>query len=339
MNNPNIVVIGATGTVGTIFLDLLEKRNFPIGNIKVCASPKSVGKKIRFNGLDLLVEEVTDDIFDDADFAFVSASTEVSRNIVPIAANRGSIVIDDSSAFRMQKNVPLVIPEVNANDLKIHENIVAIPNCSTTQMVMALYPLHVKNPIKRVVADTYQSVSGTGGNAMKELEQQTDQINNGLTTSPDVYPHEIGYNVIPHIEGFLEDGYTKEERKMVEETQKIMHANNLAVSATCVRVPVFVSHSESLHIEFSQSMEVDTVKELLSNFPGVSVIDNPEQNLYPLARNSAGSDEVYVGRIRKDISTPNGIAMWVVSDNLRKGAATNAIQIAEEILAQNLLHT
>ena len=309
MDNPNIVVIGATGTVGTIFLDLLEKRNFPIGNIKVCASPKSVGKKIRFNGLDLLVEEVTDDIFDDADFAFVSASTEVSRNIVPIAANRGSIVIDDSS------------------------------NCSTTQMVMALYPLHVKNPIKRVVADTYQSVSGTGGNAMKELEQQTDQINNGLTTSPDVYPHEIGYNVIPHIEGFLDDGYTKEERKMVEETQKIMHADNLAVSATCVRVPVFVSHSESLHIEFSQSMEVDTVKELLSNFPGVSVIDNPEQNLYPLARNSAGSDEVYVGRIRKDISTPNGIAMWVVSDNLRKGAATNAIQIAEEILAQNLLHT
>ena len=225
--------------------------------------------------MDLLVEEVTDDIFDDADFAFVSASTEVSRNIVPIAANRGSIVIDDSSAFRMQKNVPLVIPEVNANDLKNHENIVAIPNCSTTQMVMALYPLHVKNPIKRVVADTYQSVSGTGGNAMKELEQQTDQINNGLTTSPDVYPHEIGYNVIPHIEGFLEDGYTKEERKMVEETQKIMHADNLAVSATCVRVPVFVSHSESLHIEFSQSMEVDTVKELLSNFPGVSVIDNP----------------------------------------------------------------
>ena len=182
-------------------------------------------------------------------------------------------------------------------------------------------------------------MSGTGGNAMKELEQQTDQINNGLTTSPDVYPHEIGYNVIPHIEGFLDDGYTKEERKMVEETQKIMHADNLAVSATCVRVPVFVSHSESLHIEFSQSMEVDTVKELLSNFPGVSVIDNPEQNLYPLARNSAGSDEVYVGRIRKDISTPNGIAMWVVSDNLRKGAATNAIQIAEEILAQNLLHT
>ena len=160
-----------------------------------------------------------------------------------------------------------------------------------------------------------------------------------MTTSPDVYPHEIGYNVIPHIEGFLDDGYTKEERKMVEETQKIMHADNLAVSATCVRVPVFVSHSESLHIEFSQSMEVDTVKELLSNFPGVSVIDNPEQNLYPLARNSAGSDEVYVGRIRKDISTPNGIAMWVVSDNLRKGAATNAIQIAEEILAQNLLHT
>ena len=239
----------------------------------------------------------------------------------------------------MQKNVPLVIPEVNANDLKNHEKIVAIPNCSTTQMVMALYPLHVKNSIKRVVADTYQSVSGTGGNAMKELEQQTDQINNGLKTSPNVYPHEIGYNVIPHIEGFLEDGYTKEERKMVEETQKIMHAENLAVSATCVRVPVFVSHSESLHIEFTQSMEVDTVKELLSNFPGVSVIDNPEQNLYPLARNSAGSDEVYIGRIRKDISNPNGIAMWVVSDNLRKGAATNAIQIAEEILAQNLLHT
>ena len=339
MKNPNIVVIGATGTVGTIFLDLLEKRNFPIGNIKVCASPKSIGKSIRFNGSDLVVEEVTENIFDDADFAFVSASTDVSRNIVPIAASRGAIVIDDSSAFRMEKNVPLVIPEVNANDLKNHENIVAIPNCSTTQMVMALYPLHVRNSIKRVVADTYQSVSGTGGNAMKELEQQTNQINNGLKTSPTVYPHEIGYNVIPHIEGFLDDGYTKEERKMVEETQKIMHADNLAVSATCVRVPVFVSHSESLHIEFSQSMEVDTVKELLSNFPGVSVIDNPEQNLYPLARNSAGSDEVYVGRIRKDISNPNGIVMWVVSDNLRKGPATNAIQIAEEILAQNLLHT
>ena len=339
MSNPNIVVIGATGTVGTIFLDLLQKRNFPIGDIKVCASPRSIGKKIQFNGMDLVVEKASENIFDNADFAFISASTDVSRNIVPVAANHGAIVIDDSSAFRMQKNVPLVIPEVNANDLKNHNNIVAIPNCSTTQMVMALYPLHIKNAIKRVVVDTYQSVSGTGGNAMRELEEQTAQINNGESPQPSIYPHEIAYNVIPHIEGFLEDGYTKEERKMVEETQKIMHADNLAVSATCVRVPVFISHSESLHIEFDKPMNIDTVKQLLSDFPGVTVIDDPEQNIYPLARASAGSDEVYVGRIRKDVSHPNGVVMWVVSDNLRKGAATNAIQIAEEILSQNLLHT
>ena len=339
MSNPNIVVIGATGTVGTIFLDLLQKRNFPIGDIKVCASPRSIGKKIQFNGMDLVVEKASENIFDNADFAFISASTDVSRNIVPVAANHGAIVIDDSSAFRMEKNVPLVIPEVNANDLKNHNNIVAIPNCSTTQMVMALYPLHIKNAIKRVVVDTYQSVSGTGGNAMRELEEQTAQINNGESPQPSIYPHEIAYNVIPHIEGFLEDGYTKEERKMVEETQKIMHADNLAVSATCVRVPVFISHSESLHIEFDKPMNIDTVKQLLSDFPGVTVIDDPEQNIYPLARASAGSDEVYVGRIRKDVSHPNGVVMWVVSDNLRKGAATNAIQIAEEILSQNLLHT
>jgi aspartate-semialdehyde dehydrogenase len=339
MSNPNIIVIGATGTVGTIFLDLLQKRNFPIGDIKVCASPRSIGKKIQFNGMDLVVEEATENIFDNADFAFISASTDVSRNIVPVAASHGAIVIDDSSAFRMEKNVPLVIPEVNANDLRNHNNIVAIPNCSTTQMVMALYPLHIKNAIKRVVVDTYQSVSGTGGNAMRELEEQTAQINNGESPQPSVYPHEIGYNVIPHIEDFLEDGYTKEERKMVEETQKIMHADNLAVSATCVRVPVFISHSESLHIEFDKPMNIDTAKQLLSDFPGVTVIDDPEQNIYPLARASAGSDQVYVGRIRKDVSHPNGVVMWVVSDNLRKGAATNAIQIAEEILSQNLLHT
>jgi len=339
MSNPNIIVIGATGTVGTIFLDLLQKRNFPIGDIKVCASPRSIGKKIQFNGMDLVVEEATENIFDNADFAFISASTDVSRNIVPVAASHGAIVIDDSSAFRMEKNVPLVIPEVNANDLRNHNNIVAIPNCSTTQMVMALYPLHIKNTIKRVVVDTYQSVSGTGGNAMRELEEQTAQINNGESPQPSVYPHEIGYNVIPHIEDFLEDGYTKEERKMVEETQKIMHADNLAVSATCVRVPVFISHSESLHIEFDKPMNIDTAKQLLSDFPGVTVIDDPEQNIYPLARASAGSDQVYVGRIRKDVSHPNGVVMWVVSDNLRKGAATNAIQIAEEILSQNLLHT
>ena len=339
MSNPNIVVIGATGTVGTIFLDLLQKRNFPIGDIKVCASPRSIGKKIQFNGMDLVVEEASENIFDNANFAFISASTDVSRNIVPVAASHGAIVIDDSSAFRMEKNVPLVIPEVNANDLKNHNNIVAIPNCSTTQMVMALYPLHIKNTIKRVVVDTYQSVSGTGGNAMRELEEQTAQINNGESPQPSVYPHEIGYNVIPHIEDFLEDGYTKEERKMVEETQKIMHADNLTVSATCVRVPVFISHSESLHIEFAKPMNIDTVKQLLSDFPGVTVIDDPEKNIYPLARASAGSDQVYVGRIRKDVSHPNGVVMWVVSDNLRKGAATNAIQIAEEILSQNLLHT
>ena len=241
-------------------------------------------------------------------------------------------MIDGSAAFRMEPHVPLVVPEVNAGDIDGHQGILAIPNCSTTQMVMALYPLHRVNPIKRVVVDTYQSVSGTGNAAVEELHQQARQVLDAGPVRPEQYPHQIAFNVLPHIEPFLDNGYTREEWKMREETRKIMRAPNIALSATCVRVPVAVAHSEAVHVEFERPMGVGEARELLAAFPGVVVVDDPPSNTYPMPVNAAGRDEVFVGRIRQDASHPNGLAMWVVSDNLRKGAATNAVQIAEEVV-------
>jgi aspartate-semialdehyde dehydrogenase len=338
MNKVNVVVVGATGTVGTVFLRIAEDRNLPIDQLRLCASQKSIGKKLFFKGDQIEVEEAKPEIFTDADLVFISASGSVSREIAPLAVEAGAIVIDDSSAFRMDQDVPLVVPEINSEDLIEHKGITSIPNCSTTPLVMALYPLHYVNPVKRIIADTYQSVSGTGGGAMGELRKQSQAIlETGKAPLPEVYPHQIAFNVLPQVEHFLQNGYTNEEQKMVEETRKIMHAPGLMVSATCVRVPVYVSHSIAVHVEFEYAMSPVEARELMSSFSGLTVLDNPESSEYPLPWDVEGKDDVFVGRVRSDVSNPNGLAMWLVSDNLRKGAALNAIQIAEEIISRGLL--
>ena len=332
-----VAVIGATGAVGSVFLRILEERNFPASSIRLCASRRSIGKKLRVDGQELTVEEATPQLLSEVDIAFISASGDVSRELAPIAVQQGALVIDDSSVFRMDADVPLVVPEVNADDLRDHNGIVAIPNCSTTPLVMVLKPLNDVNPVRRVIADTYQSVSGTGAAAVEELRVQSGQVLEGRATEPTEYPHQIAFNALPHIEPFQENGYTREEMKMLNETRKILHTPDLAVSATCIRVPVMVSHSEALHIEFTDPISPAEVRNILSGFPGVSVLDDPQSNVYPMPIKAEGKDEVLVGRIRQDISHPNGIAMWIVSDNLRKGAALNALQIAEEVLSRKLL--
>ncbi|MCZ6891230.1 MAG: aspartate-semialdehyde dehydrogenase [Chloroflexi bacterium] len=338
MRKTNVVVVGATGMVGQVFLRIAEERRFPVDRLRLSASPRSIGKRLLFNGDEVEVEETNAAIFRDADFVFISASGAVSRQLAPLAVEAGAVVIDDSSAFRMDPQVPLVVPEINGDDLVGHKGLTSIPNCSTTPMVMALHPLHRVNPVKRIIADTYQSVSGTGGGAMAELREQSRALlETGESPPPEVYPHRIAFNVLPQVEHFLENGYTNEERKMAEETRKIMHAPEIAVSATCVRVPVYVSHSVAIHAEFERPMSPAEARELLSAFPGVTVLDDPEAGQYPVPLDAEGKDDVFVGRIRTDTSNPNGLAMWAVSDNLRKGAALNAIQIAEEILSRDLL--
>ena len=333
----NIAIIGATGAVGQELLKILEERGFPASNVKLCASPRSVGKRINLWGEELIVEPTQKESFQGVDIAFISVSADISRELAPYALDAGAIVIDDSSAFRMENHVPLVVPEINGDDLLSHQGVISIPNCSTTQMVMALYPLHVANPILRVVVDTYQAVSGTGLSAMNELSLQSQSILNGENTSAEVYPHQIGFNVFPQVETFLPNGYTKEEWKMLEETRKIMHSPDMGVSATCVRVPVYVGHSEALHVEFSHPMVPEEARRLLDEFPGVTVLDAPGGNSYPTPWSISGSDDIFVGRIRKDVSCNNGLAFWIVGDNLRKGAALNAYQIASELISRDML--
>lgn len=342
MDACSIAVVGATGAVGRVFLEALEERNFPVSDIRLCASERSVGKTLKCMGEDITVEMATPDLFGEVDFAFISASGDVSRALAPVAAKQGALVIDDSSAFRMNADVPLVVPEVNGADVAQHNGVISIPNCSTTPLVMVLKPLMEVNPVRRVIADTYQSVSGTGAAAVEELRAQSkcltaDDAPTHADLRPEAYPHPIAFNALPHIEPFLDNGYTNEEMKMVNETRKILHAPDIAVSATCVRVPVMLSHSEALHIEFERPISPADVRRILSDFPGVKVVDEPRANVYPMPIDAAGRDEVFVGRIRQDVSHPNGIAMWVVTDNLRKGAATNALQIAEEVLERGLL--
>lgn len=336
-SNVNIAIVGATGAVGKVFIDLMKERKFPAQEIRLLASKRSEGKVISVNGQDLTVSATTDDSFKNIDIAFISASADVSREFAPIAVQNGAIVVDDSSAFRLNHGVPLVIPEVNANDLLSHEGITAIPNCSTIQMAMVLKPLHDVNPIKRVIVDTYQAVSGTGIAAITELHEQSRDFINSETISPEIYPHQIAFNLLPHIEPFLNTGYTNEENKMIEETRKILHEPEMLISATCVRVPVFYGHSEAIHIEFENPFLPDDARKVLNDFPGISVIDNPQNNEYPMPLNSANNNDVFVGRIRKDLSCDNGLALWVVSDNLRKGAALNAMQIAEHMIKMGLI--
>lgn len=331
----NIAVVGATGAVGTEFLRIVEKRHPGLLRMKLLASSRSAGKRVTVNGHRFVVEQAADSSFQDVDIAFISVSTEMSRRLAPLAAAAGAVVIDDSSVFRMQSSVPLVVPEVNGEDVEWHQGIIAIPNCSTTQMVMALYPLHRVNPIKRVIVDTYQAVSGAGGAPIVELREQSRDILDQKEAQPKALNHQIAFNLFPHIAEFQADGYTREEQKMLDETRKIMHAPDIRVSATCVRVPVLTSHSEAVHIEFERPMSVAEARELLEAMPGVKVLDDPASGVYPMPWEVAGTDEVHVGRIRQDASHPNGLAMWIVADNLRKGAALNAIQIAEELVTRH----
>jgi aspartate-semialdehyde dehydrogenase len=333
MNNGyNVAIVGATGMVGQEFIKVLLQRKFPAKNILLYASDRSAGRKLFVGHQEIVVKETASDSFDSVDIALFSAGSDISKHFAPIAAKAGALVIDNSAAWRMDPRVPLVVPEVNAEDIKKHRGIIANPNCSTIQMVVALYPLHKVNPIKRIVVATYQSVSGTGIAAVEELTKQSKTVLEGGNVVPHVYAHQIAFNILPEIDVFMENGYTKEEWKMVEETRKIMHADSIAVSATCVRVPVFVSHSEVVQIEFNEYMSPEEARAILSKAPGVKVLDDPNVSLYPQPWLAAGTDDVYVGRVRSDASYLNGLVMWVVSDNIRKGAALNAVQIAEEAI-------
>jgi aspartate-semialdehyde dehydrogenase len=301
-----------------------------MASVRLYASDRSAGKKLYVGHQEIVVKETVPESFQHVDIALFSAGTEVSRYFSPIAAKSGALVIDNSAAFRMEPKVPLVVPEVNPQDIRRHEGIIANPNCSTIQMVVALYPLHKVNPIKRIVVSTYQAVSGTGSAAMEELTTQAKLVLEGQNVVPHVYPHQIAFNLLPEIDVFLDSGYSKEEWKLVEETRKIMHAEDMAISATCVRVPVFIGHSEAVNVEFTEPMSPEEAKRILARAPGVKVLDDPSVSLYPQPWLAAGSDDVFVGRIRADSSQPKSLVMWVVADNLRKGAALNAVQIAEE---------
>lgn len=327
MKKINLAVVGATGMVGRTFLKVLEEKNLPIENFYVFASARSAGKTITFKGKEYVVEELNESSFDRGiDIALFSAGGNTSEKFAPIAAKKGCIVIDNSSAWRMDPNVPLVVPEVNPEDIDKHNGIIANPNCSTIQAMVALKPLHDKYTIKRVVYSTYQAVSGAGMGGWSDLEE-------GLKgNEPKKFPHPIANNCLPHIDVFLDNGYTKEEMKMIKETRKILHAPDLKITATAVRVPVFNSHSESINLEFEKPFDLDELKAVLSNAPGVIVQDDVTNNIYPLATNATGIDETLVGRIRRDESVENGVNLWVVADNIRKGAASNTIQIAEVII-------
>jgi len=331
MKGYDVAIVGATGLVGQEFIKVLVQRGFPMNSIRLLASDRSAGKKLFVNHQEIEVKETVPEAFKGVNIALFSAGAEISRYFSPIAAQSGAVVIDNSSAFRMVPAVPLVVPEVNPEDIKLHKGIIANPNCSTIQMVVAIYPLHKVNPIKRIIVDTYQAVSGTGLAAVEELTTQSRQVLEGQNTAPHVYPHQIAFNVLPEIDVFLDNGYTKEEWKMVEETRKIMHASSIDISATCVRVPVFTGHSASIHLKFSQPMSPEEAHLILAKAPGVRVLDDPAISLYPQPWSVVGTDEVFVGRVRRDASDSNGLVMWVVADNLRKGAALNAVQIAEEI--------
>ena len=331
----NVAIVGATGMVGQEFIKILLQRNFPIASIQLYASDRSAGRKVFVGHQSIVVKETGNDSFENIDIALFSAGAEISKRFAPIAVRSGTLVIDNSAAWRMDQRVPLVVPEINVEDIRKHRGIIANPNCSTIQMVVALYPLHKVNPIKRITVATYQAVSGTGLAAVEELTKQSKIVLEGGNVVPHVYAHQIAFNLLPEIDVFLENGYTKEERKMLDETRKIMHAENIGVSATCVRVPVFVSHSEAIHVEFTEYMAPEEARNILSKSPGIKVLDDPSVSLYPQPWLAAGTDDVYVGRIRSDVSLLNGLVMWVVSDNIRKGAALNAVQIAEEAIKRD----
>ncbi len=333
-----VAVAGATGAVGQQMVACLEERNFPVAEFKALASERSIGKKVTFKGQEIPVEVLTKDSFQGIDIALFSAGGSISKEFGPIAAQAGAVVVDNSSAWRMDPDVPLVVPEVNPKDIGLYKKtgIIANPNCSTIQMVVVLKPLHDAATIKRVVVSTYQAVSGTGQKAVDELAAQVRALFNNQEIVKKVYPHRIAFNCLPHIDVFLENGYTKEEMKMVHETKKIMGDDSIEVTATTVRVPVFYGHSESLNIETARKLTPVQARALLAEAPGVRVVDDPGKNQYPMPLDAAGQDLTFVGRIREDFSIANGLNMWIVADNIRKGAATNAVQIAEILIRDYL---
>ena len=327
MKKYNVAVVGATGMVGRTFLKVLEELQLPVENYYLMASARSAGSKVEFMGKEYIIEELNENSFDkDIDIALFSAGGSTSEKYAPIAASKGVVVIDNSSAWRMDPEVPLVVPEVNADDIAWNKGIIANPNCSTIQAMVALKPLHDKYKIKRVVYSTYQAVSGAGMAGYMDLE-------NGLKgEAPKKFPHPIAGNCLPHIDVFLPNGYTKEEMKMINETHKILGDDSIKITATTVRVPVFNSHSESINVEFHNQFDLDELKQVLADAPGIVIQDDPENNVYPLALTAAGTNETYVGRIRRDESVESGVNLWVVADNIRKGAAANAVQIAQKLI-------
>jgi aspartate-semialdehyde dehydrogenase len=328
----NIAVVGATGAVGVEMIETLEKRGFPVKNLRLFASERSVGKKMKYKGTDIAIELLKADIFQGIDFALFSAGASRSKEFAHGAAKQGAVVIDNSSAFRMDADVPLVVPEVNPEDAKLHKGIIANPNCSTAILLVALYPLHKANPVKRVVVSTYQAASGAGAKAMQELEEQTAQLLRGdKNIKPEALPQRIAFNLFPQVDVFLENGYTKEEMKFVNESRKIMHHPTLMISATCVRVPVLRAHSEAVNIEFERPITPVEARTILSKAPGLQVVDDPANKKYPMPIDASGMYDCLVGRIRQDVSRADGkgIELFVSGDQLLKGAALNAVQIAE----------
>ena len=334
----NVAVAGATGAVGTQMVQCLKERNFPVKMLRPLASERSLGKAVTFRHQEIPIQVLNEKSFEDIDIALFSAGGSISLKYGPIAAASGAVVVDNSSAFRMEPDIPLVVPEVNPQDIALYKNrgIIANPNCSTIQMVVVLKPIHDAARIKRIVVSTYQAVSGTGQKAVNELAEQVRALLSGAEPKINVYPYRIAFNVFPHIDVFLENGYTKEEMKMVLETKKIMGDDSIRVSATTARVPVFYGHSEAVNIETEKKITPDEVRALLAKAPGIKVVDDPANRLYPMPLEAAGQDLTLVGRIREDTSIANGIDLWIAADNIRKGAATNAVQIAE-ILAEKYL--
>jgi aspartate-semialdehyde dehydrogenase len=331
----NVAIVGATGAVGIEMIQTLERRSFPVKQLRLFASERSAGKKLKFRGEDVAVEVLRPDVFGGIDFALFSAGASRSKEFAPHAVKAGAVVIDNSSAFRMEPDVPLVVPEVNPDDVKNHKGIIANPNCSTAIMLMAVYPLHRVNPVRRIVVATYQAASGAGASAMRELEEQTAQVLKGdNNVSPQALPQRIAFNLFPQVDVFLDNGYTKEEMKFVNESRKIMHAPGLQVTATCVRVPVLRAHSEAVNLEFERPMSVDQVRDILAKAPGVKLVDDPANKKYPMPIDASGEYDTLVGRIRQDCSRSDGrgIDLFVSGDQLLKGAALNAVQIVELLI-------
>lgn len=332
-----VAILGATGAVGTELLELLESRNFPVAELKLLASPRSAGKTMSFKGEDLLVEQISDRSFNGIDLVLASAGGSISKTLAPVAVASGAVVVDNSSAFRAEVQVPLVVPEVNPDAIVNHQGIIANPNCTTILMAVAVYPLYKARKINRIVVSTYQSASGAGAMAMEEVKNQTQDILQGKSPTPEIFPYPLAFNLFPHNSPMTANGYCEEEMKMVNETRKIFNAENLRITATCIRVPVLRAHSEAINLEFESPISAMEAKAILSQSPGVKVVEDWEANYFPMPIDATGTDEVLVGRIRQDISHECGLELWLCGDQIRKGAALNAVQIAELLVEKNLL--